>query len=232
MLLARSPEGLRMSDLITELRQTLHPSGDDLLPLKDRNDDRFSQKVRNLQSHDRLVGPGYAVREEGTNQPYTITEAGLTVYEMHKDSLEALTSFSLDDTEDDLKAIADGKPIEVLDDAVVREGQLSTRTVEYRSRSQQLRNRAVQFYSRCGSIACVACSFEFEKAYGAIGSGHIHIHHLKPVSFMRGEPLNIECALQNVRPLCANCHQMAHTKTPPLPMEQLRCHVRVAYNYS
>ena len=156
----------------------------------------------------------------------------MALYERHKESLAVLTEFALEDTEDDLKAISSGKLIEVIDDMVIREGQLSTRTIEYRTRSRQLRNIAVQHYSHCGTIACVACCFEYGKAYGAIGHGHIHIHHLKPVSFLQGEPLNLECALQNVRPLCANCHQMAHTKTPPLSMDTLKAHIRVAYSYA
>lgn len=231
MLLAKSPNGLNMSDLIDGLRKMLHPSGDDLTILASRSDDKFSQKVRNLQSHDRLVGPGLAQRE-GHNQPYTITEKGMALYEKHKDALDVLTDFQLDDSGSDLKAIAAGKPVEVLNDVAVREGQLVTRTVEYRLRSKELRDKAVQHYSYCGRITCAVCCFEFGRAYGAIGHGHIQIHHLKPVSFMRGEPMNIECALQNVRPLCANCHQMAHTKTPPMTMDTLRTHVRVSYNYS
>ena len=36
------------------LREELKPSGKDIKPLKGRNDDAFSQKVRNLISHKRL----------------------------------------------------------------------------------------------------------------------------------------------------------------------------------
>ncbi len=231
MLLARSPEGLDTSQLIKELRELLHPTGDDLLPLKGRGDDRFSQKVRNLKSHDTLTGPGLAEREEGVNTSYTITDKGMEFYERHKDSLDALTSFPLDDAEDDLRNIASDKPVVVLDDTVVREGQLKTRTSEYRTRSQQLRSRAIEFYSRCGKLSCLACDFEFRRAYRAIGKGYIQIHHLKPVSFMQGEPLNMNVALSNVRPLCANCHQMVHTQTPPLSIDELKSKVRVSYTY-
>ncbi len=34
----------------------MEPSGEDLQILQDRNDDKFSQKVRNIKSHDTLTG--------------------------------------------------------------------------------------------------------------------------------------------------------------------------------
>ena len=233
MLLDGSPDGLTTSNLIAELKDLLHPSGDDLAILSGRSDTKFSQKVRNLKSHNTLVKRGFATLEEGgRNRPYRITVAGRSYYLQHKDSLDALTDFPLRHTENDLKRLASGKPVVVLDDYLVREGQLRARTVEYRSRSQLLRAKAVEFYTRCGSIACQACRFEFEQAYGAIGEGYIQIHHLRPVSFLSGEPMNLQRALRNVRPLCANCHQMVHTRTPPLPIDTLRKRLRVSYSYA
>ena len=39
------------SELIHLLRNLLHPTGEDLVILQGRNDDKFSQKVRNLKAH-------------------------------------------------------------------------------------------------------------------------------------------------------------------------------------
>ena len=47
-------EGIDTSELIRQLRLVLKPEGKDLKTLKGRNDDVFSQKVRNLKSHHRL----------------------------------------------------------------------------------------------------------------------------------------------------------------------------------
>ena len=47
-------DGIRTSELISKVRAIMNPSGDDLTILKDRCDDKFSQKVRNLKSHDTL----------------------------------------------------------------------------------------------------------------------------------------------------------------------------------
>jgi hypothetical protein len=38
-------------ELMPQLRNIMKPSGEDLEILKDRADDKFSQKVRNLKSH-------------------------------------------------------------------------------------------------------------------------------------------------------------------------------------
>lgn len=46
--------GIRTSQLIEKVRQEMKPSGEDLKILNDRDDDKFSQKVRNLKSHNRL----------------------------------------------------------------------------------------------------------------------------------------------------------------------------------
>lgn len=46
--------GIRTSGLIDEARRILKPSGEDLEILDNRNDDKFSQKVRNIKSHDTI----------------------------------------------------------------------------------------------------------------------------------------------------------------------------------
>jgi hypothetical protein len=50
----RGEDGLTMTELISTLRLELKPQGRDLEILKDRSDDAFSQKVRNLKSHEVL----------------------------------------------------------------------------------------------------------------------------------------------------------------------------------
>lgn len=232
-LLFQAKEGLNTSQLIEGLRGMLRPSGEDLEPLQGRNDDRFSQKVRNLTgSHRTLTNRGLAVRQEGHNMPFTITEKGRLLFERHADKLETLITFSTDDAGENLQDIANDKDIEILDDSVVREGELKKRTTEYRTRSTQLRNAAINRYTVNGRIHCHACCFEFARAFPGIGDGFIHIHHLRPVSFLRGEALKMNEALANVRPLCPNCHQMVHTSTPPLTISYLRSIARVKYSYS
>lgn len=50
-LIAEESQGLTTTTLIMLLREKVKPQGDDIKKLKGRNDDSFSQKVRNLISH-------------------------------------------------------------------------------------------------------------------------------------------------------------------------------------
>lgn len=58
-LLAQSPAGLSTSELIKLVTVALSPDGHDAEILANRRDTHFSQKVRNLVSHRKLVRRGY-----------------------------------------------------------------------------------------------------------------------------------------------------------------------------
>jgi 5-methylcytosine-specific restriction protein A len=62
------------------------------------------------------------------------------------------------------------------------------------------------------------CKFDFEKRYGAIGKGFIHIHHLKPMASVRAMH---DVSVDELVPVCANCHAMLHQRTPPLTPNEL-----------
>lgn len=67
---------------------------------------------------------------------------------------------------------------------------------------------------------CKACGFSFEHAYGAVGTGFIHVHHVTPVSMLvPGYRVN---PATDLVPLCANCHAIAHRRSPPYTTEELR----------
>jgi hypothetical protein len=59
-IIAAHEHGIGTTKLLRLLRKQLRPSGDDLTILADRNDDKFSQKVRNLKSHETLEKRGIA----------------------------------------------------------------------------------------------------------------------------------------------------------------------------
>lgn len=56
---------LNTSELIEILRNKMQPDGHDVQIIKDRNDDYFSQKVRNLKSHKTLSKYTFEVQETG-----------------------------------------------------------------------------------------------------------------------------------------------------------------------
>jgi hypothetical protein len=71
--------GLEVTVLGRKLRELISPMPDDLLPLKDRRDDRLSQVIRNLVSHRTLEKRGFAVYRKGaslTKGSYVLTEEG------------------------------------------------------------------------------------------------------------------------------------------------------------
>ena len=66
-------DGIDTKNLIIHLRELMNPSGEDLEILANRNDDKFSQKVRNLKSHKTLENKGYVLFIENN---FHITEVG------------------------------------------------------------------------------------------------------------------------------------------------------------
>ncbi len=80
------------------------------------------------------------------------------------------------------------------------------------------RNRAACL-AHYGS-SCQGCGFSFAEKYGAIASGYIHVHHLVPVSQI-GHDYYVN-PIEDLIPLCPNCHAAIHLQTPPFNLEQLR----------
>ncbi|MGV3593682.1 MAG: HNH endonuclease [Sediminibacterium sp.] len=54
----------------------------------------------------------------------------------------------------------------------------------------------------------MVCRINFEKTYGELGKGFIHVHHNKPLFSGNGEQ-KINPAL-DLDVLCPNCHAMIH----------------------
>ncbi len=87
--------------------------------------------------------------------------------------------------------------------------------------SQYERNPAARLacIAHYGAI-CFVCGFSFEAAYGELGRGFIHVHHLVPVSSI-GKEYQVN-PIEDLRPVCPNCHAMLHRKDPPLAVEELQ----------
>jgi len=96
------------------------------------------------------------------------------------------------------------------------EGFRQTITVNAYERNAAARDKCIEAY---GSICCI-CSIDFSKTYGDIGTGYIHVHHLVPLSKIRKEyevdPIN------DLIPVCPNCHSMLHTQNPPFTIDELK----------
>lgn len=86
-------------------------------------------------------------------------------------------------------------------------------------RDPRNRKKAIEIHGE----SCMGCGFNFRKKYGEIGSGYIVVHHTVPVSQI-GPDYLID-PMNDLVPLCANCHAMVHTRVPPLSIHELRDHL-------
>jgi predicted HNH restriction endonuclease len=223
-LLRDHPEGLHTSELIEKLKEGLQPSGRDAELLEGRSDTHFSQKVRNLKSHDTLVNLGLATftdRAGSKGGLHRITAAGLDYLREVEPIERSLKDqgFNVDEMKAEHK--------EDLSDVVVEEGRLTIASSKQRRRSQRLRKVAIDSFKtkNKGRLVCSACKFDFEETYGKLGEDYIIIHHTEPVHAMEveGQAATLADALKKLVPLCSNCHDMVHRrKGELLPVGKLR----------
>jgi 5-methylcytosine-specific restriction protein A len=64
------------------------------------------------------------------------------------------------------------------------------------------------------------CGFDFEKSYGEIGKGFIHVHHKVDIATI-GKSYQVD-PINDLIPVCPNCHAMLHTEKPAMDIETLR----------
>lgn len=216
------------------------PTGEDNEIIQDRNDTFFTQKVRNLKSHDTLKNLGFAVyyhRIPGEpSGRFALTQVGKTFLDANINIVNYL--LNNDFTSEDLKESFDvvfsdperAKTIETFDeDLTINEGKKKVVKTAVYERSNKLRKKAIDHYTDNGRIKCKVCCFDFEDFYGNYGKGFIEIHHQKPVFMFEGEDLEqkIEDAIENVMPVCPNCHRMIHrTRNNPLSFEEIKAHIQ------
>lgn len=161
-----------------------------------------------------------------------LLEAGRVVHIFWRTSNEAPFEYA-----DRAKAVevADTSPVEILwsfeasdpsESAVqspeqiprgeYREGAVQQVLVNAYERDRAARQACIAHF---GS-ACVVCDLRFEERYGALGTGFIHVHHVIPLSAL-GANYRLN-PIDDLRPVCPNCHAMLHRLRPPLSIDALR----------
>lgn len=96
------------------------------------------------------------------------------------------------------------------------EGAVKQVLVNAYERSPEARKACIEHYG----VTCAICSFDFEARYGAIGSGFIHVHHLRPLA-MRAAEYTVN-PIEDLRPVCPNCHAMLHRRNPPFSIDEIK----------
>jgi len=90
-------------------------------------------------------------------------------------------------------------------DACIEGAKTSVKVNRY-ERSSVARNKCIA-YRGC---SCYVCGLDFEKKYGALGKGFIHVHHIIPLNEI-GDSYIIDYE-NDLIPVCPNCHAMLHRK--------------------
>ena len=96
------------------------------------------------------------------------------------------------------------------------EGAVRQVTINAYERNKLARDLCIKHY---GAL-CAVCKFDFQDSYGDIGSGFIHVHHLIELSEI-GEEYRVD-PINDLIPVCPNCHAMIHTKRPAMTIKELR----------
>ena len=95
------------------------------------------------------------------------------------------------------------------------EGNKKLRYTSHYERNPFYRNKAIEIHG----LSCMACMFNFEEKYGALGRGFIHVHHNTPISETGPTYINPQ---RDLSVLCPNCHAMVHRrKNDTLSMTRL-----------
>jgi 5-methylcytosine-specific restriction protein A len=96
------------------------------------------------------------------------------------------------------------------------EGSTATVEVNRYERSEAARRACLKYHG----AECQVCGLRFEERYGEIGKGFIEVHHEVPLSETEGagevDPI------EDLKPVCPNCHAMLHQESPPLTIEELK----------
>lgn len=142
---------------------------------------------------------------------FTGRDLGNKFYWKLKDELrEALEELNL--TDEFYFAIE----VQATENLKLKEGAVKSILVNSYERNSKAREICIQHWLP----VCSVCEFNFQKTYGTLGKDFIHVHHLNPINEI-GEEYEID-PINDLRPVCPNCHAMIHKKNPPLKIEELK----------
>jgi len=95
------------------------------------------------------------------------------------------------------------------------EGATKIISVNAYERNAKAREKCIEHYG----CKCFICDFDFQQYYGDIGNGFIHVHHEVPLSEVK-KSYKV-APVEDLKPLCPNCHAIIHRTNPPLGVQEL-----------
>lgn len=100
------------------------------------------------------------------------------------------------------------------------EGSYKTVKVNVYERNKEARDKCLEYHG----YNCSICGFDFYEIYGEVGKNFIHVHHIIPLYKINTEykidPIN------DLIPICPNCHAMIHRRKPELSVDELKNHIK------
>jgi len=102
------------------------------------------------------------------------------------------------------------------DRATFVEGQKEPKVRSEGRRNPKAREKCLEWYG----AQCVVCGFEAKGMYEDEDVDGIHVHHLNPLG--DSDDGVVTDAIEDLRPLCVPCHQVAHRKKPPYTIQEIK----------
>ena len=106
------------------------------------------------------------------------------------------------------------------------EGAVHTISVNKYERNKKAREACLAEYG----YDCAVCGFNFRKEIGPSldqicgeGKNYIHVHHKVPLSELKKE-YKVD-PIQDLVPVCPNCHALLHMQDPPYTVEEIKSYV-------
>lgn len=164
----------------------------------------------------------FTKREDGTERKWDLffdgwsdNNSNLFIWKIKYELSEALRETGLTGEEQ----FAEEIPIDKFTN--LTEGLKRTIQVNTYERNPKARQKCIEYWKPI----CSVCDFEFEKIYGELGKGFIHVHHIIPVSEV-GQAYQVD-PINDLRPVCPNCHAMLHRSNPPMTIEELKNNIKM-----
>jgi 5-methylcytosine-specific restriction enzyme A len=96
------------------------------------------------------------------------------------------------------------------------EGAVFRVLVNAYERNPEARRQCIQWHG----ASCCVCGFNFGAVYGKMAEGYIHVHHCRSLSEI-GHEYQVN-PVEDLRPVCPNCHVILHLRVPALSIEEAR----------
>lgn len=108
-----------------------------------------------------------------------------------------------------------------LNGKIYKEGKVKLYLHVKKERNRKLIKDAKKLWNKEGveQTRCSVCDFSFKEVYGEIGDDFIEAHHKQPISSLTQET---KFCVEDLDPVCSNCHRMLHRKYPPLSVDELK----------